>query len=130
MAHMRKMALVDPRLLETLRTPIQPLTDTNLRDLDSEMTSILDKTGIDVSENVRLYNQALLRYNDMAKMFATKPTPEGKGDAPNNGYYGRGRDDTSQSATREGASVGVAFKDNTVERQRRVVARRGGRTRQ
>ena len=45
-------------------------------------------------------------------------------------YYGRGRDDTSQSATREGTSVGVAFKDNTVERQRRVVARRGGRTRQ
>ena len=75
MAHMRKMALVDPRLLETLRTPIQPPIDTNLRDLDSEMTSILDKTGIDVSEKVRLYNQALLRYNDMAKMSTTKPTP-------------------------------------------------------
>ena len=74
MAHVRKMALVDPRLLETLRTPIQPPIDTNLRDLDSEMTSILDKTGIDVSEKVRLYNQALLRYNDMAKMSATKPT--------------------------------------------------------
>ena len=67
MAHVRKMALVDPRLLETTRTPIQPPIDTNLRDLDSEMTSILDKTGIDVSEKVRLYNQALLRYNDMAK---------------------------------------------------------------
>ena len=75
MAHMRKMALVDPRLLETLRTPIQPPIDTNLRDLDSEMTSILDKTDIDVSEKVLLYNQALLRYNDMAKMSATKPTP-------------------------------------------------------
>ena len=69
------MALVDPRLLETLRTPIQPPTDTNLRDLDSEMTSILDKSGIDVSEKVRLYNQALIRYNDIAKMSATKPTP-------------------------------------------------------
>ena len=69
------MALVDPRLLETLRTPIQPPIDTNLRDLDSKMTSILNKTGIDVSEKVRLYNQALLRYNDMAKMSATKPTP-------------------------------------------------------
>ena len=75
MAHVRKMALVDPRLLETLRTPIQPPIDTNLRDLDSEMTSILDKTGIDVSDKVRLYNQALLRYNDMAKMYVTKPTP-------------------------------------------------------
>ena len=47
----------------------------NLRDLDSEMTSILDNTGIDVSEKVRLYNQALLRYDDLAKMSATKPTP-------------------------------------------------------
>ena len=69
------MALVDPRLLETLRTPIQPTTDTNLRDLDSEMTSILDKSGIDASEKVRLYNQALIRYNDMAKMSATKQHP-------------------------------------------------------
>ena len=75
MAHVRMMALVDPRMLETLRTPIQTPIETNLRDLDSEMTSILDKTGIDVSEKVRLYNHALLRYNDMAKMSATKPTP-------------------------------------------------------
>ena len=75
MAHVRKMALVDPRLLETLRTPIQPPTDTNLLDLDSDMTSILDKSGIDVSEKVRLCNQALIRYNDMANMSATKPTP-------------------------------------------------------
>ena len=75
MAHVRKMALVDPRVLETMRTPKQPPIDTNLRDLDSEMTSILAKTGIDVSEKVRLYNQALLRYKAMAKMFATKPTP-------------------------------------------------------
>ena len=69
------MALVDPRLLETLRTPIQPPSDANLRDLDSEMTSILDKTGIDVREKVRLYNQALLRYNDMVKISSNKPTP-------------------------------------------------------
>ena len=74
MAHVRNMALVDPRLLETLRTPIQPPVDTNQRDLDSEMTSIFDKTGIDVSEKVRLYNPALLCYNDMAKISATKPT--------------------------------------------------------
>ena len=46
----------------------------NLRDLDAEMTNILDKTDIDVSEKVRLYNQALLRYNDMTKLAAAKPT--------------------------------------------------------
>ena len=66
------------------------------------MTSILDKTGIDVSEKVRLYNQALLRYNDMCLNVLD-----------DNGYYGRGRGDNSKSATREGASAGVAFKDTT-----------------
>ena len=75
MSHVRKMALVDLRLLETLRTPTQTPVDTTLRDLDAEMTSILDKSDVDVSEKVRLYNQALLRYNDMVKDRAAKPTP-------------------------------------------------------
>ena len=69
------MALVDPRLLETLRTPTQTPVDTTLSDLDAEMTSILDKSDVDVSEKVRLYNQALLRYNDLVKYRAAKPTP-------------------------------------------------------
>ena len=54
-----------------MQTPV----DTTLRDLNAEMTIILDKSGVDVSEKVRLYNQALLRYNDMAKDRAAKPTP-------------------------------------------------------
>ena len=74
MAHVRKMALVDPRLLETLRTPKQSPSYPTLRDLDAEMTSILDRPDIDVSEKVRLYNQTLLRYNDMTKTHAKKPT--------------------------------------------------------
>ena len=71
---MRKMALVGPRLLETLRTPKQSPSDPTLRDLDAEMTSILDRPDIDESEKVRLYNQTLLRYNDMTKTHAKKPT--------------------------------------------------------
>ena len=67
--------LVDPRLLETLRTPTQLRVDPTVRALDAEMTTILDRTDVDVSEKVRLYNQTLLRYNDMAKCFAAKPTP-------------------------------------------------------
>ena len=133
MAHVRKMALVDPRLLETLRTPIQPPIDTNLRDLDSEMTSILDKTGIDVSEKVWLYNQALLRYNDMAKISATKPTPVvvvKEQETPATTDIMGEVVTALRKRYKKGASVGVAFKDNTVERQRRVVARRGGSTRQ
>ena len=85
MLHVRKMALVDPRLLKSLRenpTPLSPLPDPTsnaidmtLRDLDAEMTSILDRSDADVSEKVRLYNQALLRYNDMTKACAAKPIP-------------------------------------------------------
>ena len=82
MLHVRKMALVDPRLLKSLRENPTPLPhptshaiDTTLRDLDAEMTSILDRSDADVSEKVRLYNQALLRYNDMTKARAAKPIP-------------------------------------------------------
>ena len=39
------------------------------------MTSILDGSDADESEKVRLYNQALLRYNDMTKARAAKPIP-------------------------------------------------------
>ena len=81
------MALVDPRLLDKLHTSTKPPVDMTLRDLDAEMTNILDKIDIDVSEKVRLYNQALLRYNDMTKLAAAKPTPvvvvtEQNADAP------------------------------------------------
>ena len=82
MLHVRKMALVDPRLLKSLRENPTPLPhptsnaiDTTLRDLDAEMTSILDRSDADVSEKGRLYNQALLRYNDMTKARAAKPIP-------------------------------------------------------
>ena len=53
---------------------MQPPVDTTLRDLDADMTSILDRTDIEVSDKVRLYNQALLRYNSMTKTRANKPT--------------------------------------------------------
>ena len=72
----RKMALVDPRLLKSLHenTTPQPPVDKILRDLDAEMTSML-KSDADVSEKVPLYNQLLLRYNEMTKMQAAIPTP-------------------------------------------------------
>ena len=76
MLHVRKMALVDPRLLKSLHenTTPQPPVDKILRDIDAEMTSIL-KSDADVSEKVSLYNQLLLRYNEMTKMHAAIPTP-------------------------------------------------------
>ena len=76
MLHVRKMALVDPRLLKSLHenTTPQPPVDKILRDLDAEITSIL-KSDADVSEKVPLYNQLLLRYNEMTKIHAAIPTP-------------------------------------------------------
>ena len=76
MLHVRNMALVDPRLLKSLHenTTPQPSVDKILRDLHAEMTSIL-KSDADVSEKVPLYNQLLLRYNEMTKMHAAIPTP-------------------------------------------------------
>ena len=38
------------------------------------MTSLIDRPDIDVSEKVHLYNQTLLRYNEMTKTRANKPT--------------------------------------------------------
>ena len=74
MLHVRKMALVDPLMLKSLgeNTTPQPPVDKILRDLDAEMTSISDG---DEREKVRLYNQVLLRYNDLTKDRAPNPTP-------------------------------------------------------
>ena len=74
MLNVRKMALVDPRLFKSLHENTTPPVDKILRDLDAEMTSIL-KSDADVSEKVPLYNQLLLRYNEMTKMHAAIPTP-------------------------------------------------------
>ena len=120
MSDVRKMALVDPRLLETLRTPTQTPVDTTPRDLDAETTSILDKSDVGVSEKVRLYNQALLRYNNMAKDRAAKPTPVVvvKENEPIVATDVMADVVTMlpKNATREGKSVGVTLKDSKVER--------------
>ena len=54
MLHVRKMALVDPRLLKSLHenTTHQPPVDKILHDSDAEVTSILGSDA-DVSEKVQ-----------------------------------------------------------------------------
>ena len=145
MLHVRKMALVDPRLLKSLRENPTPLPDptanaidTTLRDLDAEMTSILDRSDADESEKVRLYNQALLRYNDMTKARAAKPIPvvvavkkRGGRDDADDGVGGRTdghRENASQNATNEGTPVAVTPVGSNVERKRRVDPQRCGDT--
>ena len=67
MEHAREMALVDPRLLDTLRSPPPPPpTDTlgmKVQALDDEMMTFLDRKDLDERTKVTLFNQMLQRYN-------------------------------------------------------------------
>ena len=67
MEHARKMALVDPGLLDILRSPPPPpSTDTlgkKIQALDDEIVTILDRKDLDDRTKVTLYNQVLQRYN-------------------------------------------------------------------
>ena len=78
MEHARKMALVDPRMLDTLRSPPPPPpTDTlgkKVQALDDEMTTILDRKDLDDRTKVTLYNQVLQRYNVLSDKHVKEPT--------------------------------------------------------
>ena len=70
----RKMALVDPRLLDALRS--QPPTDTIgkiVQALDEEMKTILDRKDVDDGTKVTLYNQVLQRYNGLVDKRVKEP---------------------------------------------------------
>ena len=77
MEHARKMALVDPRMLDTLRSPPPPPpTDTlgkKVQALDNEMMTILDRKDLDDRTKVTLYNQVLQRYNVLSDKHVKEP---------------------------------------------------------
>ena len=77
MEHARKMVLMDPRLLDTLRAPPPPLsTDTlckKVQALDDEMMTILDRKDLDDRTKVTLYNQVLQRYNALSDKHVKEP---------------------------------------------------------
>ena len=76
MEHARKMALVDPRLLYTLRSPPPPATDTlckKVQALDDDMKTILDRKDLDDGTKVTMYNQVLQRYNVLADKHVKEP---------------------------------------------------------
>ena len=75
MEHARKMALVDPRMLDTLRSPPPP-TDTlgkKVQALDDEMMTIHDRKDLDDRTKVTLYNQVLQRYNVLSDKHVKEP---------------------------------------------------------
>ena len=72
----RKMALVDPRLLDTLRsTPPQPRDNLGktVQALDEEMMSVLDRKDFDDRTKLTLYNQVLQRYNVLSNKYVKEP---------------------------------------------------------
>ena len=76
MEHARKMVLMDPRLLDTLRAPPLPSTDTlgkKVQALDDEMMTILDRKDLDDRTKVTLYNQVLQRYNALSDKHVKEP---------------------------------------------------------
>ena len=78
MEHARKMALVDPRLLDTLRSqpPPPPPTDTQgkmVQALDDKMMTILNRKDLEDGTKVTLYNQVLQRYNVLSDKHVKEP---------------------------------------------------------
>ena len=78
MEHARKMALVDPRMLDTLRSPPPPPPPTDplgkkVQALDDEMKTILDRKDLDDRTKVTLYNQVLQRYNVLSDKHVKEP---------------------------------------------------------
>ena len=73
MEHARKMALVDPRMLDTFRSPPPP-TDTlgkKVQALDDEMKT--DRKDLYDRTKVTLYNQVLQRYNVLSDKHVKEP---------------------------------------------------------
>ena len=65
MEYTKKMAMVDPRMLESVpsQTLDANLIGNSMRRLDDEMRFILDRGDLNDRQKVVLYNQMLMRYN-------------------------------------------------------------------
>ena len=70
----RKMALVDPRVLETVATPPKDSVGKVLQRLNDEMQAIISRRDLQEREKVTLYNQILERYNDIDEEHVQEPT--------------------------------------------------------
>ena len=78
MEHARKMVLVEPRQLNSLRSTAPPPRPTDslckkVQALDDEMMVILDRKDLDDRTKVTLYNQVLQRYNFLADKQVKEP---------------------------------------------------------
>ncbi len=77
MQYAKKMALVDPRLVESLLPRVDQSSSTPrsrvLSSLDSDMKDILERSDLSEREKVASYNQLLSRYNTIEAARAAQP---------------------------------------------------------
>lgn len=80
MEHVKKMILVDPRMMDTIRSeggggrpPVPDATSHSLLEMDREMQNALDKNDINLQDKARLYQQVLWRYLKRFEQYRDKP---------------------------------------------------------
>ena len=76
MEHAKKMILIDPRVLESLKSDTQPVKDAtmeSLKDMDHHMKQIMDRADLDLNDKASAYQQALRRFLNRAEDYKQKP---------------------------------------------------------
>lgn len=76
MEHAKKMVLVDPRMLDAVKTagpPVPDATSESVRDMDEHMRNILDRSDLHVDEKAQLYQQTLMKYLNRVNQFRHQP---------------------------------------------------------
>ena len=73
MEYAKKMALVDPRVLETVAAQPKDTVGKVLQRLDDDMQAIINRSDLKEREKVTLYNQILDRYNDIDETSVQEP---------------------------------------------------------
>ena len=78
---MKKMVLVDPRMLESLRSSssssssglVQPAVNQSIKELDGLMKDVLESRDLDVGDKAQAYYQILRRYLHRVDQYKSQP---------------------------------------------------------
>ena len=78
MEHVKKMILVDPRMMEMMRSgrgggTVHDATSHSLLEMDEEMRIALDRNDVDFQDKAHLYQQVLWRYLKRFDQYRNKP---------------------------------------------------------
>ena len=77
MEHTKKMILVDPRMVDSLRAsngpPVPDAASHSLLEMDREMRNALDRNDVDFQDKAQLYQQVLWRYLKRFDQYRDKP---------------------------------------------------------